>query len=46
MKPEFPRQIPEKKADIKFHGNPSIGNRVVLIGQRNERTDAQMDRDT
>jgi hypothetical protein len=33
MKREFYRQIFEKYSNIKFHENPSSGNRVVSCGQ-------------
>ena len=29
---EFSRQISENYSDIKFHGNPSSGSRVVMYG--------------
>jgi hypothetical protein len=34
MKLEFPEQVLEKYANIKFHENPSSGNRVVPYGRR------------
>jgi len=40
MKIELSGQIFEKYPNIKFHGNPSIGSRVVACG----RTDGQTDR--
>jgi len=33
----------EKYSNIKFHENPSSGNRVVSRGQTHERTDGQTD---
>ena len=33
MKLEFPQQIFEKYSNIKFHGNPSSGSRVVPCGR-------------
>jgi hypothetical protein len=39
MKLEFSRQIFKKCSDIKFHENPSIGNRVVPSGRTDGRTD-------
>ena len=30
---DFSRQILEKSLNMKFHENPSVGNRVVLCGQ-------------
>jgi hypothetical protein len=46
MKLEFPRQFFEKYSNIKFHGNPSSGSRVVPSGQTDARTDGQADRRT
>jgi hypothetical protein len=37
MKFEFSRQILEKVLNIKFHQNPSSGNRVVPCGQTDRR---------
>jgi hypothetical protein len=42
MKLEFSREIFEKHPNLKFHENPSSGNRVVARGL----TDGQMDRQT
>jgi len=39
MKLEISRHILEKSANIKFHENPSNGNRVVPRGRKNRRTD-------
>jgi len=39
MKLEFYRQSFEKYSNIKFHKNPSSGNRVVPCGETNRRTD-------
>jgi hypothetical protein len=39
MKFGFPRQIFDKYSNIKFHENPSIGNRVVLCGPTGRMTD-------
>jgi len=39
MKLEFPQQIFEKYSNIKFHENPSSGNRVVPYGRTDRRTD-------
>jgi len=39
MKLEFSRQIFEKYSNIKFHGNPSSGSRVVPCGRTNGQTD-------
>ena len=36
MKPEFAQQIFEKYSNIKLHGNPSSGSRVVPYGQTDE----------
>jgi len=41
MKLEFTRQSFEKYSNIKFHKNPSSGNRVVLCG----RTDIHAETD-
>ena len=37
MKLEFSRQIFEKAQNIKFHQNPSSGNRVVACGRIDRR---------
>ena len=39
MKLGFSRQILEKSPNIKFHGNPSSGSRVVPYGRTDGRTD-------
>jgi hypothetical protein len=39
MKLEFPTQIFEKYTDIKFHENPSSGNRVVTCGRTDRQTE-------
>jgi hypothetical protein len=36
---EFSRQIVEKYSNIKFHENPSSGNRVVPCGETDRHTD-------
>jgi hypothetical protein len=38
IKLEFPRQIFEKNSNIKFHGTPSIGGRVVRCWRTDGRT--------
>jgi hypothetical protein len=38
-KHEFSLQILEKRSNIQFNENPSIGSRVVLCGQTDRRTD-------
>jgi hypothetical protein len=45
MKFKFSRHSFEKFSDIKFHENPSGGNRVVPIGRSEGRTKQQTDRD-
>ena len=44
MKIEFSRQIFEKYSNIKFHENPSNGNRGVPYGRTDGRTDRQADK--
>jgi len=39
MKLEFSRKIFEKSSNIKFHGKPSSGSRVVPCGLTDGRTD-------
>jgi len=39
MKLQFSRQILEKYPCIKFHENPSSGNRIVPFGQTDRQTD-------
>ena len=39
MKLTFSRQIFEKCSNMKFHENPSSGNRVVPCGRSDGRTD-------
>jgi len=36
----------ERHSNIKFHENPSSGNRVVSCGQTDGRTDRRADRET
>jgi hypothetical protein len=43
MKPEFSRHILEKSTNIKFHDNPSSGNRVVSC-ERTDRRDKSISR--
>jgi hypothetical protein len=42
MKLEFFRDIFEKYLHTEFHGNASSGNRVVLCGQTDRRTDMKL----
>jgi hypothetical protein len=39
LKLGFSRHIFEKYSNIKFHGNPSSGRRIVPCGRRDRRTD-------
>jgi hypothetical protein len=41
MKLESSRHIFEKHSNLKFHENPSSGNRVVLCGRTDTKTDGQ-----
>jgi len=41
IKLEFSRQVLEKSSKIKFHEISSIGNRVVVCGRTDGRTDGQ-----
>ena len=43
MKIEFSQNIFEKYSNIKFHENPSGGNRVVPLFHMDRRTDRQTD---
>ena len=40
MKLEFSRRILEKYSNVKFHGNPSNGNRVVACGLSDRHDEA------
>ena len=42
MKLEFSVQIFEKSWNVKFHGNPSSGSRVVPCGKAEVWTDGQI----
>jgi len=42
VKIELPRQIFEKPSNIKFHENPSCGNRVVSCGQKTNGQEGRM----
>jgi hypothetical protein len=42
---EFSPQIFEKYSNIKFCGNPSDGNRVVLSGLTDEQEDGRTERE-
>jgi hypothetical protein len=44
MKPEFPRKILEKCSNVKYHENPTSGNRVIPCGKTGKRTDRRTDR--
>jgi len=43
---KFSQEIFEKHSNIKFHENPSSGNRLVPCGRTDVRTDGQTDKGT